>query len=98
MGRAATIVFTSVGVHTTGYRFFIFGGAPMTLNKQGCRESLSSLGELRALLLGLVSDAERQVSEAELRLTAYRKFLSFTDIQAAAIRDRLTQIEAAEAP
>jgi hypothetical protein len=96
MGWAATIVSTSVEVHTTGHRFFIFGGAAMTLNKQGCRESLSSLGELRALLVGLVSDAERQVSEAELRLTAYRKLLSFADIQAAEIRERLAQIEAAQ--
>jgi hypothetical protein len=68
----------------------------MTLNKQGCRESLSSLGELRRLLAGLVSDAERQVSEAELKLTAYRKLLSFVDIQASEYRERLAQIEAAE--
>jgi hypothetical protein len=66
------------------------------LNKQGCRESLSSLGELRVLLAGLVSDAERQVSEAELKLTAYRKLLSFADIQAAEYRERLAHIEAAE--
>jgi hypothetical protein len=52
--------------------------------------------DLRALLAGLVSDAERQVSEAELRLTGYRKLLSFADIQAADIRERLAQIEAAQ--
>ena len=46
------------------------------------------------LLAGLVSDAERQVSEAELKLTAYRKLLNFADIQAAKYRERLAHIVA----
>jgi len=56
------------------------------------------LGFLRRAFVGLhgFSDPERQVSKAELKLTAYRKLPSFADFLAAEYWERLAQIEAAE--
>lgn len=66
------------------------------LNKRGVQEGMANLAELRNLLEGLASDAERQVAEAEGRLLAYRKLAGFVDLQAWQYREALDMIEAAE--
>jgi hypothetical protein len=68
------------------------------LNKAGALQCQANLAELRHVLLSLKGQAEREMVEAEARVNAFSKLLSFSDMAAEQFRDMLAAIEAAEGP